>query len=363
MKIKYLLATTFFIVIFVSCEFLIFNLLLTPPSANENSGPTTTASVKFVNSTITSTGTITAQNRATLNFQTSGKLVYLPFKEGDTVTVGRTIAKLDTYALQRQLTVALNNYRTTRNTFDQTQQNAQDNVLKTQIAPTYNNNNAFENSIVVNDALKRLVDQSQAGLDNSVINVDLANYAIQLSTLNSPINGIILHQDVSVAGLNVTPATSFVIADPSTMVFRANVSVEDIYYVAVGNSVSLAVDGVPAKLDGTVIKIYPSKVTLANGQSVYQVDISSPELTKQTKFDLTGTAIISTNSQNVALVPAWTVLSGKYIWTNNSGVPALRFITVGKIHANEIEVTDGLSPTDKIIVDPKSIPSTQYPLL
>ena len=30
---------------------------------------------------------MTAQNQAKLNFQTSGKLVYLPFKEGDKVTV------------------------------------------------------------------------------------------------------------------------------------------------------------------------------------------------------------------------------------------------------------------------------------
>ena len=363
MKTKYFFAIIAIAAIFVGTEFFIFNLLSTPPSANHNSQPTTAASVKFVSSTITASGAITAQNRATLNFQTAGKLTYLPFKEGDTVAAGRTIAKLDTYALQRQLTVALNNYKTTRNSFDQTQQNAQDNVLKTQIAPTYISNNAFENSTVVNDALKRLVDQSQAGLDNSVINVDLANYAIQLSTLNSPINGIILHQDVSVAGLNVTPATSFVVADPATMVFRANVSPEDIYYVTVGNSASLAIDGVPTKLTGTVIKIYPSKVVLANGQAVYQVDISSPELTKQAKFDLTGTAIISTNSQNVALVPAWTVLSGKYIWTNNSGAPVLKSVTVGKIHGNEIDITDGLSPTDKIIIDPKSIPSTQYPLL
>ena len=86
---------------------------------------------------ITANGFVTAQNRATLNFQTSGKLSYLPYKEGDTVTAGRTIARLDTYALNRQLSLALNNYRATRNTFDQTQQNSQDNVLKTQIAPTY----------------------------------------------------------------------------------------------------------------------------------------------------------------------------------------------------------------------------------
>ena len=330
--------------------------------ASSDSSPTTTASVKYISSTITANGFVTAQNRATLNFQTSGKLSYLPYKEGDTVTAGRTIARLDTYALNRQLSLALNNYRTSRNTFDQTQQNSQDNVLKTQIAPTYLNENIADNSVVVNDALRRIVDQSQAGLDNSVINVELANYALQLSTLTSPINGIITHQDVSVAGINITPATTFVVADPDTMVFRANIPTENIYYVSDGDAVTLAIDGIPDKL-AAIVKIYPSKVTLSNGQAVYQVDIASPDLKKLAKFDITGTAIINTNSENVALVPAWTVLSGQYIWVSDNGTPVLKQITSGKIHGNEIEIINGLSSADKIIIDPKSIPSLKYHLL
>jgi RND family efflux transporter MFP subunit len=327
-----------------------------------NSGYTTT-SVQFVSSTITADGAVTAQNLANLNFPISGKLTYLPFKEGDTVSAGQTIARLDTYTLQRQLTAALNTYRATRDTFDQTQQNSQDNVLKPQIASGYVNENIGSFDNVVNDALKRIVDQSQVTLDNSVINVELANYALQLSTLTSPLHGIITREDVTVPGLNITSAATFTVADPDSMVFRANVPVENIYYVALGNTVSLAIDGLPDKINGTVVKIYPSKVVLANGQAVYQVDIASPDLKALTKFDMTGSAIISTNSQNVALVPAWTVLSGRYIWTYGNGTPELKQITVGKIHGNEIEVTGGLSSDDRIITDPRYISSLKYQLL
>jgi RND family efflux transporter MFP subunit len=332
------------------------------PPVSGNSGYTTT-SVQFVNSTVTAGGFVTAQNQAVLNFQTPGKLVYLPFKAGDTVTAGRTLARLDTYALQRQLSLALNNYRTIRNTFDQTQQNSQDNVLKTQIAPTYLNENIADNSVVVNDALKRIVDQSQAGLDSSVINVELANYALQLSSLTSPLNGIITREDVTVSGVNITPATTFTVADPDSMVFRANIPMENIYYVAVGSTVSLAIDGLPGRIGGTVVKIYPSKVVLSNGLAVYQVDITSPNLKNTAKFDETGTAIISTNSENVALVPAWTVLSGRYIWIDDHGTPDLKQVTVGKMHDNQIEITGGLSSGDKIITNPQSISSLKYHLL
>ncbi|MCL4338658.1 efflux RND transporter periplasmic adaptor subunit [Patescibacteria group bacterium] len=334
-------------------------------SARSNSGPTTTTSVRFVNSTITADGSVTAQNQATLNFQTSGKLTYLPFKEGDKVAQGQTIAQLDTYQLQRELTTSLNNYKIARDNFDQTQENANTGVL--QGSQKYSlqvlNKGGFEASDVVGNIVKRVLEQNQSTLDNSVINVELANYALQLSKLTSPLDGIITHEDVVVPGINITTGTTFTIADPDSMVFRANVPTENIYYISDGSVVTLAIDGIKNKINGTVVKIYPSKVVLADGQAVYQVDIESDDLKKQAKLDESGRAIISTNSKNVALVPAWTVLAGKYIWVNNNGIPELRQVTIGKTHGNEIEITDGLSTHDKIITDPKYISSLKYQLL
>ncbi len=333
-----------------------------------NSQTTTESAARFVSSTITADGAVTAQDQATLHFQTGGKLVYLPLKEGDKVYQGQTIAQLDTYQLQRDLTTALNNYRSTRDTFDQTQTNSQNNYLQAQQYYPYNTYGAAgiggtAETNAINDVVKRIIDQNQANLDNSVIKVETANYALQLATLTSPLNGIITHEDVTVPNQNITATTNFTVADPSTMVFRANVSIEDIYYISEGSKVTLAIDGLPDKIKGTVTKIYPSKVTLANGQTVYQVDIQSDELKKLGKLDQAGTAIISTNAENVALVPAWTVLSGQYIWIDSNGRPVLKTVTTGKTHGNEIEITSGLSPDDKIITNPQSIPSLKYPML
>jgi RND family efflux transporter MFP subunit len=360
MKIKKLIFLILVIIIVVGGYFAFFRqsdrLFKTP------SQPSTEVMAKFVNSTITADGTVTAQNQARLNFQMGGKLVYLPFKEGDSVTVGQTIAQLDTYALQRELTAALNVYRAARDSFDQTQQNSQDNVLKSQQNPVYTNANISQTD-AVNAAIQRIADQNQANLDNSVANVELANYALQLSTLTSPLNGIVTQEDVTVSGVNVTPATSFVVADPNSMVFRANIPTESIYYVSVGSNVSLTIDGIKDKIMGTVAKIYPSKVVLPSGQAVYQVDIQSDDLKTMAKLDEAGRAIISTNSENVALVPAWTVLGGKYVWIDDNGTPKLIQVTAGDIHGNEIEIINGLTAGEKIITDPKYISSLKYQML
>ncbi len=361
---KRILLSIFLVSAVITAGVIIRIRYMTISSNNLTSTSTTTTSVRFVHSTITADGSITAQNQATLHFQIAGKLVWLPFKEGAAVKNGQTIASLDSYAIQKQLEASLNTYRTVRNTFDQTKDNAQDNVQRAQLTnPIDYYSKAGVGDSVINEAIKRIVDQNQANLDNSVINVQLANNAFQLSTITSPLNGILLHEDVTVAGLNVTPATSFVVVDPSTAVFRANVPINNINYVALGTTAEIAVDGLPNKITGVVVNIYPSKVILASGESVYQVDIQSDQLVKLAKLDQTGTAMIKTHAENVALIPVWTVLEGKYVWVDNNGKPQLKTVTIGKTHGQDIEVTSGLTQEDRIIINPEYIQSLQYPKL
>lgn len=243
------------------------------------------AQVKAVDSTIIADGSVTAQNEADLHFQTGGKLVSVPFKEGDTITEGQTIAQLDTYELQQQLQEALNNYQATRDQFDQAQQNSTVNV--TQNVQKGQDNfygggpeagNSNDNANYFNDLAQRIVDENQQNLNNSVLQVQVANYAIQLSTLTSPITGIITHEDVTVPGQNVTPETTFSVADPNSKVFRANVPASDIDFVSVGMNASVILDGGQNRISGTISNIYPTKITTPDGEDVYQVDIQSNDI-------------------------------------------------------------------------------------
>ena len=364
MKKTYLLVLLGVLVLFAVIGIVIKQGYSTPPSQAQS---ITSTSVKFVSSKITAEGSVTAQSQATLHFQIAGKLTWLPFKEGDSVKAGQTIATLDSYTIQKQLEASLNSFRSVRDSFDQTKDNVQDNVQKAQLTNPYDYYSKAGMSdtkeSAINDAIKRIVDQNQATLDNSIINVQIANNAFQLSTITSPITGILLREDVKVAGLNISPTTNFVIVDPSTTIFRANVSINNINYVAVGAPAEIAIDGLQDKIFGTVVNIYPSKVVLPNGQSVYQVDIQSDELLKLAKFDQTGTAMIKTNSENVALVPVWTVLEGKYMWIDDNGKPQLKTVKTGKIHGQDIEITDGLTSQDKIIINPEYIKSLMYKAL
>lgn len=331
---------------------------------------TQAVSVRSTNAQIQADGAVTSQNQATLHFQTGGQLVYLPFKEGDEIKQGQILARLDTATLQRQLTQALNNFRSTRNTFDQTQQNSRTGVLQGQQKYTLDVTNKSgisgqAETDAINDMVMRIIDQNQANLDNSVLNVEIAQQAIQLASIASPISGVVTHMDVTTPYVNVTPLTSFTVADPADLVFRANISESDIDFVREGSNVTIKLGGGFGKtLSGTVSKIYPDKVTLPTGQKAYQVDVSSPELIGDAKMGEGGTALIQSSDQSSAkLVPTWTILNHDSLWIVSSGKPVLRTVVVGKNHGDMTEIISGLEEGDEVITNPVSVISKKYSIL
>lgn len=339
-------------------------------SLTYNQPQSQSVSLRPVQSTISADGAIRSENESTLNFQIGGKLVYLPFREGDTVMQGQTIAQLDTYTLQRQLTEALNSYKITRNSFDQTNDNLNNGILQGQqkFSVNYLNANPVSGDLqysVVSDIVKRVLDQNQANLNDSVISVELANYALQLATLSSPISGVITHEDVTVPNVNITPLTSFSISDPSHPIFRANVSESDIDFINVGSKAVIKINGLKdQEFQAVVSKIYPKKMTLSSGESVYQVDLQADSLKNKVKLEQSGTALITNNQENgVILVPAWAVLSHSYIWVEEDGKFLLKPITTGKIHGQNIEILSGLADGDRIIINPESVAAKKYQLL
>ena len=326
--------------------------------------------IKSVASVMQAEGAVTPQNQAVLHFQAGGKLTYLPFKEGDKIYQGQTIASLDTYALQKQLQLMANSYGITKNATDQTLQYQQAGVLEGQQRYSLDATNkqgysAIPETDVIYDNVKRIVNNAFLSQNSAQINVDLANYAITLASITSPINGIVTHMDVTTPLINVTSATSFTVADPSSLVFRANVSENDIDFVSVGNTVTIKLSSGNGKsISGTVSKIYPDKITLPTGQRVYSVDIESAKAGELSVMGQSGVALIQSNArENVKLVPTWTVLNHDSVWVLADGKPALRNVTIGKTHGSMTEILAGLELNDWVITNPESIAAKKYKIL
>ncbi len=311
---------------------------------------TESVAMKSISSTISAPGVIRSENEATLNFPIAGKLTYLPFKEGDKINQGQTIAALDQRTIQENI------------------QNAVDAYANQKIS--YNIINDFNGDRALSDtglsiAARRQLETAVNTLDQAQVALQVQQIAQEQSVLVSPITGVVMHEDVTVPYVNITPTTTFLIADPMAPVFRANVSENDIDYVSVGSKVQIQLNGLSGQtLLGIVEKIYPEKITATDGEQVYQVDISSDALKNKGKLQQSGTVLISSNTaQGTILVPVWLVLQHKYIWVVEDNKAILKQIELGKIHGTNIEVLRGLTENDSVIINPEAIAAKQYQIL
>jgi hypothetical protein len=267
--------------------------------------------------------------------------------------------------------LAANNYKIAKNSNSQVQEQAGTGYYESQQRTGLDTTNTLRNyanvteNQVIYDNVQKIVDNALITQNNAQITVNIANYATTLATLASPVNGIILHEDVNTTGVNITPVTTFVVADPTSIVFSANVKQQEIDFISVGNQVAVSLDVLNGKaLQGIVDKIYPQKIVLADGQQVYRVDIKINNLPSTVKLGQSGTVLIKSNfNQKVTLVPSWTVLSDSYVWVLNNNKPVLRKVTTGDTINGQTEVMSGLKDTDKVITNPESIIVKLYSII
>jgi HlyD family secretion protein len=300
--------------------------------------------IKSVASVIQADGTVASQNRAVLHFQTGGKLIYLPFKEGDRVYQGQVIAQLDTAKLTAALRQAEQDFT----------------AAKAQSERLYDKQGNKTDESFDEKVARTAIDATQ---NKAYDNVVKARQDLSDAVLTSPINGIITQEDVDVVNVNITSTTSFSVADPSMLVFQANVSEIDIDFVSVRSAATIKLSN-EKLIPGTVSKIYPDKITLPTGQKAYLVDIETTKENQLAMMGQSGVALIQSNSQNdVKLVPTWTVLNHDSIWVLSNNIPVLRNVMIGRTHGDMTEILDGLKANDKIITNPESIAAGKYKIL
>lgn len=177
-------------------------------------------------------GTVDAQEKAVLRFQTSGRLAWVGVKEGDVVRKYQSIASLDQRQLKKQLEKDLIDYEKERLDYDNDALDTNGNALP-------GNKYLRQDTI---DAFKK----AQFDLNSSVLDVELSDIALRYSTLVSPIDGVVVSVGTKQAGVNVTPTQAeFVIVNPSTLYFSGAVDQTDVVKMYEGMTGLITYDSYP----------------------------------------------------------------------------------------------------------------------
>jgi len=207
-------------------------------------------------------GKITAEKSVDLKFATSGKLVWVGVKVGDRVKRGQAIASLDRRELEKRLKKEMNDYLSERWDFEQTQDNYRE----------------VKEQHLLTDTIKRILDKAQFDLNNAVLDVEIAQLAVEYATITSPIDGIVTRVDQPVAGVQITPATAvFTIVDPNSLYFEAEADEEEVVQIKEGMKGKIVLDAYSNQEIDSQITLIEFAPISEKGAPTYAVHCQLPE--------------------------------------------------------------------------------------
>jgi RND family efflux transporter MFP subunit len=280
-------------------------------------------------------GKVDAAQKATLRFQTSGRLAWVGVNEGDWVNQWQALASLDARDVKAALQKKLNAYLDTRYTFDQTLENNEGEII--------------------DDALKRILDKSQLGLSNSVLDVEIQNLALEYATLTTPISGIVTSIGTKLAGINVTPSQAeFVVVNPNSVYLSVTADQSEVGQIHNGMLATLTFDAFDEETQTGSVSAIAFTPKSGESSTVYEIKVSLPKVDNNYKYriDMTADAVFTMREKKDTLaIPtsAITTKDGKSTVQKVTGKSITTVpITLGEEYDSMTEVTGGLSEGDVI---------------
>lgn len=344
-KKKIILALILILVLFFSLRQSQAKKRKNPAFFNPQKDIIVTPQLKTIEDTLTLSGSIDAHDKAEINFQTSGRLAWVGVKEGDRVKKWQSLASLDRQELRKQLEISFNNYQSQLSQFDDTQEKYKQE----------------KEALILTDEMKRILARSQFALDNAVINYELNDLAVKYATIWSPINGIVVSVAQPHPGVNITPAnSSFIIVDPASVYFKAEIDEDDLSRVRIGQSATVEIDAFPNdSFDSEITQIAFTPIA-GQSSTVYKIDFKLPVDNQDLRFRLgmSGDVKIILQQEDNTLVLPIDALNQEddnyYLWvkTHNSTLEK-KEVTIGIETDQEVQIIQGINPDDHIIIKKK----------
>lgn len=285
-------------------------------------------------------GSVSTDQKATVKFQTSGRLAWVGVKVGDRVKKGQAIASLDKTELTKRFKKEANDYLSGYNNFLDTQFDYQDE----------------KDRHLITDTIKRILERSQNTLNNDVLDYEIAELAVKYATITSPISGIVTAIDEPHPGVNITAATAtFTIIDPQKIYFSAEVDQEDVVDLTPDQKGEIYLDSFPdQKIDssisfisfdpipGTSTTSYEIRLPLNNPNSLYRLgmtgDLVLPLAKTDNTISLPISAIIDESEATFVLVKQTAKEARKVK------------VELGLESDDYVEILQGVSENDQVVI-------------
>lgn len=278
---------------------------------------------------VTVSGVVEPIRSVGVNSQLSGVLLAVDVEEGDRVSQGRPLARVDDRELRAQLESAEATYQVAAASLERAEQLRERRVIT---LPEYERERTAE------AAARAQLDQLRTRLAYAMI--------------RSPLAGVVTEKRVEAGDLVAPQTRLFTIADVSTLVVRVGVSELDVVQVGVGDRVAVALDAYPGRsFPGHVRRVFPTAdpttrlVPVEVALDVSDATVSRPGFLARVTFELGA-------HEGVLLVPASALVGGvgsQSVFVVESGTAVRRTVTTGLTSMGRVEVVAGLAAGERVI--------------
>ncbi len=307
---------------------------------------------------VEATGTVRAARSAQLSSQVMGAITRVNVQEGDRVRRGEVLITIDAAQQRAAYASADAGLQASQETIaaadadyalaEATMKRYQMLFDKKSVSPQ-----EFDEVKTKLAAAKARRDAAHAGRTQAEAGVSEANTAIGFTKIRAPFDGLIIAKLADAGAMAAPGVPLLAVEDPSHFRLEASVDESQIGAVRLGEPVTIVIDSLASQpITGKVVQIVP----MADPASrTFTVKIELPP-NPQIRSGLFGRARFSRGERESILVPQNALLhrgqlDAVYV-VGKGDIASLRYVTLGKPSANNVEVLSGLESGERIVAQP-----------
>jgi membrane fusion protein (multidrug efflux system) len=259
-----------------------------------------------------------------------GRVVRVLVDEGSTVHIGQTLAIVRSEQISSDLETAQASYQNALSDY-----------------------NRFENAFKTGGVTKQQLDQAKLGLVTAKSRLQQAKVNIGDTNIKSTINGIVNKKYIEPGSVLGAATQMFDIVNVTRLKLKVTVNENQVAGLKLGNNVNVKASVYPdATFSGKITFIAPKADSRLNFPIEIEIANNS---SNDLKAGMYGTAEFASNQQKQSLmiVPRNAFVgsvSSNQVFVAENGIAKLKTVTAGRIFGDKVEILNGLSDGETVIV-------------
>lgn len=313
------------------------------------------------NSTIAVTGTLVSNSSVEVKAQTTGRVVRFDKEEGDQVSAGEPVIwvdeenyKLDVNQARAALDVAEANLERTK--VMQSHSQAELERARNLVASGGITDKDLKAAQVAERDAVAQVRLASAQLDQAKAAIAVAGKRLRDTVIQAPVSGEIQRKHVRTGAYVEPPTPVFVLVDNQRLELEAFVPSAQLAEIRTGQAVTFSVNSFPGqRFQGRVVDTAPAVDSETRSAKV-RIQVNNPGRKLKAGMFAEGEVLTGTASSAI-IVPAGAVYrddrsaKSSHVFVVVDGKAARRAVRIGRERDGELEITEGLTPGDRLITE------------